>query len=491
MRKITVLAIISILAFANTNLKAQNSDHPWAIGVYMNWVDFNVVHMPVADQFTNANWQGKDVKMIPSKFTIGRSLSPSFNLVAAFSINKLELAKMESLGQPLKNNKFWDADATLEYKLANGYILKESSWFDPYAYVGFGVTNLNEVAYLKQVTGVGFNFWVLPNLGLNFHGSYDFLFERDDYAHYAAGLKLRLGAAKDTDKDGVADKEDRCPTEFGLVALKGCPDTDGDGIADMDDKCPLTPAGVTVDAMGCPVDSDSDGVADYLDKCSDTPAGVKVDEKGCPVDSDSDGVADYLDKCPNTPIGVKVDANGCTVDTDNDGVSNDLDKCPDTPAGVKVDAAGCPLDIDKDGVPDYLDKCPTVPGIAANSGCPEIKKEEQEIINTAFSNLEFVSAKWIIKKVSYPSLSRLAELLKKKPDWKVQLSGHTDSDGADAANMTLSENRANAVKEFLVAKGVPEDRIKTEFFGESNPIAPNTTAAGKQKNRRVEMAIFF
>lgn len=491
MRKITMLAIIFVLAFINTNVKAQNSDHPWAIGVYMNWVDFNTVHLPVADQFTHANWQGKDNKMIPSKFTIGRSVSPSFNIVTAFSINRLELPKMASLGQPLKNNKFWDADATLEYKFANGYMMKEDSWFDPYAFVGFGVTNLSDVSYLKQVTGLGFNFWVLPNVALNFHGSYDFIFDRDDYGHYAAGIKVRMGGAKDTDKDGIADKDDRCPTEFGLKELQGCPDSDGDGIADLDDKCPGTPAGVKVDLTGCPIDSDLDGVADYLDKCPGTPAGVTIDINGCPVDSDKDGVADYLDKCPNTPSGVRVDETGCAIDADNDGVSNDLDKCPNTPAGVLVDAAGCPIDTDKDGIPDYLDKCPAIFGIAANSGCPEIKKEEQEIINTAFSNLEFVTAKWIIKKISYPSLNRLAELLIKKPEWKVQLSGHTDSDGTDDYNMKLSENRAMAVKEYLVAKGVPEDRIKTEWFGESKPIAPNTTSKGKQSNRRVEMAIFF
>ncbi|MFO7593433.1 MAG: OmpA family protein [Pseudomonadota bacterium] len=88
-------------------------------------------------------------------------------------------------------------------------------------------------------------------------------------------------------------------------------DSDGDGVPDSRDRCPGTPAGVRVDATGCPLDSDGDGVADYLDKCPGTPAGVAVDASGCPLDGDGDGVPDYLDKCPNTPPGSTVDAQGC------------------------------------------------------------------------------------------------------------------------------------------------------------------------------------
>ena len=90
-------------------------------------------------------------------------------------------------------------------------------------------------------------------------------------------------------------------------------------------------------------DSDGDGVPDYMDNCPNTPAGVKVDAKGCPLDSDGDGVPDYLDKCPNTPAGVQVDATGCPLDSDGDGVPDYLDKCPNTPAGVQVDSVGCPI----------------------------------------------------------------------------------------------------------------------------------------------------
>ncbi|WP_106478268.1 OmpA family protein [Phytohalomonas tamaricis] len=88
-------------------------------------------------------------------------------------------------------------------------------------------------------------------------------------------------------------------------------DSDNDGVPDDRDQCPGTPAGVAVDASGCPLDTDGDGVADYLDQCPGTPAGVEVDSKGCPLDSDADGVPDFKDQCPNTPAGTKVNALGC------------------------------------------------------------------------------------------------------------------------------------------------------------------------------------
>nr|WP_298372444.1 OmpA family protein [uncultured Halomonas sp.] len=91
-------------------------------------------------------------------------------------------------------------------------------------------------------------------------------------------------------------------------------DSDGDGVPDDRDQCPNTPAGVAVDANGCPLDTDGDGVPDYQDECPGTPAGVEVDASGCPLDSDGDGVPDYMDQCPNTPAGAQVNALGCEAD---------------------------------------------------------------------------------------------------------------------------------------------------------------------------------
>ena len=459
MRKFTILAIISLLAFNTSHTQAQNSDHRWAIGVYMNWVDFNInrdqLKIPVVK-----DWSGKD-QMIPSKFSLVRFISPSFNIAGAFSANKLDKQRQNNyflVWKKINSDKFWDADASIEYKFANGYLLKASSWFAPYAYAGLGLTNVDNASYLKQLIGLGANFWVLPYLGINIHESLDMLNNRDNYLHFGAGVKFRFGGPKDTDKDGIADKDDRCPTEFGLKELQGCPDSDGDGVADIDDKCPGTPAGVKVDSTGCPPDTDQDGVADYLDKCADTPAGVKADENGCPVDSDHDGVADYLDKCPDTPSGVKTDANGCPVDSDHDGVADYLDKCPDTPANAKVDTSGCPEE-----------KAEAVKS-------PEIAR----VVYFSFGIATF--------KADYAEdLNEVARYLHENTAVKLNIDGHADEIGSIDFNMKLSDRRAANVIKYLMGKGIPADRLIKTAYGKSRPVADNKTVEGRAMNRRVEI----
>lgn len=297
-----------------------------------------------------------------------------------------------------------------------------------------------------------------------------------------AGIKAFKGCP-DTDGDGIKDSEDSCPTEKGTKENKGCPDKDADGIIDSEDDCPEV-AGIKA-FNGCP-DTDEDGIPDSEDKCP-TQVGSK-DFEGCP-DTDGDGMPDHIDACPEEAGALE--NNGCPWgDRDNDGVKDNVDKCPNTPGLIEKD--GCPEDdTDKDGVPNDIDKCPNTPGPKSNDGCPEIKKEEQEILNTAFDNLEFESGRAIIKESSYASLQALAELLHKKPTWKLKVSGHTDSDGSASANLRLSKERAQAVANYLKAKGIDINRITVEGFGETQPIADNKTKEGKQKNRRVEMKVIF
>ena len=333
--------------------------------------------------------------------------------------------------------------------------------------------------------------------------------DKHDECPEVAGLELYNGCP-DSDGDGIPDHRDLCPTQPGVAQFKGCPDTDGDGVKDSEDQCPNEPG--TPENRGCP-DTDGDGIIDLEDACP-TVAGIKAfngcpdtdgdgiqdseDEcpnevgskemNGCP-DSDADGIPDHKDDCPNEAG--EIENNGCPWgDQDNDGVKDNVDKCP-TVAGP-AENEGCPLDdADKDGVPDSIDKCPNTPGTIANNGCPEIKEEEQAILNTAFDNLEFESAKAIIKESSYPSLQALAELLIAQPTWKLKVSGHTDSDGKASSNLKLSKSRAQAVANYLKAKGIEEKRVMVEGFGASKPIADNKTAEGKQKNRRVEMKVEF
>lgn len=182
-----------------------------------------------------------------------------------------------------------------------------------------------------------------------------------------------------------------------------------------------------------------------------------------PKDSDGDGVPDSLDKCPDTPSGVKVDKDGCPLDSDGDGVPDYLDKCPDTPKGTKVDANGCPL--------------------------PE-KAVVTEQGTYSFGIIYFDTNKATIKPNSRPVLDNAVEYMKKNPGVKLEVQGHTDSVGADAYNMKLSEARAAAVKKYMTDKGIAADRLETKGFGESRPAASNATKEGRAKNRRIEFKPF-
>ncbi|SFV51549.1 Outer membrane protein A precursor [hydrothermal vent metagenome] len=258
-------------------------------------------------------------------------------------------------------------------------------------------------------------------------------------------------------------------------------DDDKDGVVNKNDQCPNTPAGVKVDVKGCELDSDNDGVVDSKDACPNTIAGVKVDTKGCEVDSDHDGVVDSQDVCPNTLVGTKVDAKGCELDSDNDGVADSKDACPNTIAGIKVDFRGCDLDTDKDGVVDSKDICPNTPkGEKVNSdGCPKIVELE----------INFENNSAVIKEESQDQVDKYATFLKDHKNYSAHIIGYTDSRGSAKYNQKLSQKRAKAVVDALIAKGVDPAQLSYEGKGEANPVADNATAEGRAKNRRIEAAL--
>lgn len=330
----------------------------------------------------------------------------------------------------------------------------------------------------------------------------DYLDQCPDTPAEAYGKVDLNGCPLDSDRDGVPNYLDKCldtPTKsIGFVDKDGCSlDSDGDGVFDYLDKCPNTPAKATVDSLGCPLDKDGDGVPDYLDKCPGTPVAARgmIDEAGCPFDKDSDNVADYLDKCPNTALEARatVDKNGCPIDSDGDGIPDYLDKCPNTPAEARgmVDDKGCPLDTDADGIFDYLDNCPRVAGVISNHGCPEIKKEVKKLFQKALQGIQFRTGVSTIKPSSFPILNQIAQVLIANPTYLIEIQGHTDNVGKPASNLILSDKRAAAVRDYLIKKGVNDGRMTSHGYGDTKPVAENTTTAGKAKNRRVEFVITF
>ncbi|MCS6934708.1 MAG: DUF5723 family protein [Chitinophagales bacterium] len=303
---------------------------------------------------------------------------------------------------------------------------------------------------------------------------------RKDECKKAKGPCITKGCP-DKDNDGIVDDLDRCPELPGIAELRGCPDADGDGIADPDDSC-MYVKGIER-FYGCP-DTDNDGVPDKDDECPQDSGVVAL--KGCP-DRDGDGVTDRKDDCPETP-GDPAHA-GCP-DTDVDGLYDNEDKCI-REKGPRENN-GCPYpDRDGDGVLDKDDECPTVFGVPENKGCPKLEKKELDIVQYAFENLEFETGKDIIRPKSYASLNSLAELLKTKPNYGLLIEGHTDNVGSDASNLILSQKRANAVKNYLIKRGVDGSKLDAFGYGESRPIATNDTPEGRQRNRRVEMKITF
>ncbi len=230
---------------------------------------------------------------------------------------------------------------------------------------------------------------------------------------------------KDTDGDGILDKNDKCPTVPGVAKYQGCPvpDTDGDGINDENDKCPTVK-----------------GLAKY---------------QGCPI-----------------------------PDTDKDGINDEEDKCPTVPGLARYQ--GCPIpDTDGDTVNDEEDKCPTVKGTVANNGCPELGKQ----YNFDNKKVLFVTGSSVLTKGSKVELEKVVKAMNEYPTLKLYVEGHTDNTGSDKINKPLSLKRASSVKAYLFSRKIAADRLLTEGFGSSKPIADNKTAKGKTANRRVEFRV--
>lgn len=159
--------------------------------------------------------------------------------------------------------------------------------------------------------------------------------------------------------------------------------------------------------------------------------------------------------------------------------------------GKKEAKEEAPKDSDGDGIADAFDRCPTVKGIAANNGCPELDQETQEILAVALEGIQFETSKDVLKNESYPILDRVVAIMEKHPEYNMAIEGHTDSSGDDAMNLDLSKRRAKRAMDYLISKGIDANRLSSEGFGETQPVASNDTKEGRAKNRRVEFRIVF
>lgn len=365
-------------------------------------------------------------------------------------------------------------------------------------YKDFGLSALYYV-YKSQQPHVGWGVFGRAGLG-RMNNDADIPFERDNDNHIMLGAGVEYGFENGFALRADADFYDSDARLFAVNLLKrfgagkkqaepqpvALIDSDNDGVADSEDRCPNSGVGVVVDSQGCERDSDGDGVLDSQDRCPDTAAGSRVDARGCAVivDSDGDGVADGSDKCPDSPAGAKVDARGCERDSDHDGVADSRDKCPGTSPTVAVDAKGCELDSDGDGVVDSQDRCLNTPaGTSVDArGC-----QLQETI--VLKGVTFATASAELTGNSHQVLDEVVATLRRNPALKLEVAGYTDSRGNRNYNVRLSQKRAESVRDYLVSQGIAADRLTAKGYGPDDPIADNASEAGRAANRRVELHI--
>ena len=456
----------AVVLFAGLTSQAQDSNNPLAVSFGVNGIDTKVSAVgndsPKWIQLANAktNW---NILPSVSYLSVSKYVGDGFSFGATASVNKVDrwVTRDETtLATDLVTNpgdlSYYGIDATIKYSFMQ---MLKSKWFDPSLNVGGGYNFFGDASAGTVNGGLGLTFWFTEQVGLQLQSTYKHSFDDNrvgdidvpTHIQHMAGITFKFGG-KDTDGDGIYDKDDACPEVAGLPEFKGCPDTDKDGIQDSEDACPEE-------------------------------AGSK-ELNGCP-DNDGDGIINSEDACPEDK-GTKM-MNGCP-DADGDGVADKDDKCP-TVAGAK-DNAGCPWpDTDGDGVADKDDKCPTVAGTVANNGCPEVSDDTMKKLNDYGKTILFNSGKASFQKQTIPVLQAMAAILKEYPTAKFSLEGHTDADGSEAMNQKLSEDRAAAVKNFLIENGIDASRLSSKGFGESMPVDSNKTAKGKANNRRVEVKL--
>lgn len=497
MKKTIFFSVVLCFTIASTAV-AQNP-------LYKNGLSFKALFLDYQSQ------NGGDISAFRNYhrgFELGYhiNLQPNINIVIPAKVGVVRSHDLEA--NNLIHKTVYGLDAQVQYQFFN-----YKSNLTPYIMAGIGGVAETEGEFHLQVPfGAGLNFKVAKNAYINWQSEYRVALATDrNNLHHGLGfiylmnirdeldleeelksideVLLEENLSDDSDGDGIRNDLDLCPQAPGPKELNGCPDSDSDGIPDYKDACPNT-AGLKT-FKGCP-DSDSDGISDNEDECPTMPG--TITNKGCPDnDTDKDGVPDAIDNCPN--IAGSPDNNGCpdrsiivreqakVLDSDGDGIRDQDDKCPYS-AGIAA-YGGCP-DTDGDGIDDSRDACPSEPGSVANNGCPDIAREDLDLLELAMRAVQFDSGRATLKSESNRVLNQISDIMFRYPNYRLAIEGHTDNTGNANSNQALSERRAEACYNYLIARGVPASQLSFKGYGESKPISSNETLRGRALNRRVE-----
>ena len=461
MKNFVKIFFVFTLALFTTQSWTQDKNNPWQFSFGVSALNFNG---------TNYTSPSASIDLGPSLFNEYFNVTDHWNVQSSFSTVTLTRYAENgySVGFRASVNKFsklGDTSITPKTIITGDLVLTKTLSaltfysLEPYIELGAGQSFVGGDNDYHLNAGAGVSYAVSDKVHLKLNTIYRHNKKNNGIVsyvpeiipHFQHNLSVAINfGGKDTDKDGIYDRHDDCPSVPGLPEFNGCPDDDGDGIENSKDACP-----------------NAAGLLEF---------------NGCP-DSDGDGIADPNDACPDVAGLAKF--NGCP-DSDGDGIEDGKDACPDAAGPRKFN--GCP-DSDGDGIADPDDKCPNEAGPSDNSGCPNPTAEAIEKLNELGAVVQFEFNKSNLRDDAIELLLSVYEIMAKYGNTNFLIEGHTDSSGPKAFNKKLSLERAENVKSHLVSKGVEGDRLSTAGFGEDNPKESNNTRKGRIANRRVEFKV--
>ncbi|WP_430816773.1 OmpA family protein [Carboxylicivirga sp. RSCT41] len=447
MKRIVSTMFVMLLLMAGSN--AQTPDSKWGIGVYGGANQYS-------GDFGNGFYRFDQPFYGFVGLSVARNITQHWD--AEFNTTYGEIGHVEE--RELYTNRFLHRMFQFNFVAKYNFFKYDNVRLRPFVFAGMGYASFDARRYDRFYdnftipVGAGLNIKVSPTLSVVVKET--FIIPDGDniemvnngptdvYLQHSVGIVFNIGR-RDKDKDGVADRLDRCPQIKGSKATLGCPDSDGDGIADDEDSCPDQKG--PKETHGCP-DLDGDGVPDHLDQCSTRKGPAATN--GCP-DTDGDGIPDHQDKCPQQK-------------------------------GPQV-THGCP-DSDGDGLADHEDRCPQEKGSRTNGGCPEVS-----IVLDKDYTISFQTGSSDFTADSYKTIDSAIDFMKRQAKTQVVIEGHADSKGSIAVNKRLSQKRADAVRNYIISKGISAHRITAIGKGSSMPVATNDTAEGRAENRRAVLRV--